>query len=596
MESINTPSPPNHHFSLREGQKTIYIAPIAVSDVETARYFSPLAVVLLLVRLGLRLWRKERWNHGDTWGVVSIVFIITRIVLSYLVLVWGSVMLLSPEYLKEHENDMTADDIRRLQTSGKVSIANRLALVSALWALKFMVLDFLWRIIRKLPYERRIMTTYIVALLATWTVAVIAGLVECRPFHGWWQVYPDPGNCVQANQWLITYEVGNMVTDAMLLALPFPLLFMARVPWEKRVRLCAVFSLGFFLLAICIVRMVQGLSHSGTRGQSQPQRAMWAAIETLFATIVACGPSMYCILRRGKERDTVTSASNNTFTQRAGGGAPRPPGSPNGSISISLSEGKDSVVSNGERILGIAELGGGIGATVGTPISRDESGGYYRPRPRARPRPLSEVSAVSALSVGPSHEEFMAQHEQANQARQASQAQQAHWDPTRRAMSLGGNISYGSSSNEGGSSSNRRNTMVNLGKRMSFGAKSKLAGLAGFHRDAPILDGEIIVPRRRGRRGSVMSSIWTHSSTPPGDLELLGRQKSKIEEEEVELEQEKFWIIDEERDTGTGDICGIMVQTTWTQFHEPDDEAENERREVEVEMGKVQEAERDICV
>ncbi|KAK6540186.1 hypothetical protein TWF694_009005 [Orbilia ellipsospora] len=226
---------------------------------------------------------------------------------------------MSPTQVEYFSKNPDSPQTKKIMLGGKLSVPSRICLVGGLWALKFVVLDFLWRIIKKLPYERRIMATYVFALAGSWIAATVALFFECQPISKWWQIDPYPGKCVQANRWLIIYEVGNLLTDTMLLALPFPILCMARVPWERRTRLFFVFSLGFFLIAVSIVRVIQGLSHS----HFQISRTLWAAVETLFATVVACTPSIYCILRRGREDSRKGSSTYNTYRNSAsssGGG------------------------------------------------------------------------------------------------------------------------------------------------------------------------------------------------------------------------------------------------------------------------------------
>ena len=155
------------------------------------------------------------------------------------------------------------------------------------------VLDLCRRMIRKIPREFTILYTFWTVLACTYAAATIAIFVECRPFERYWQLSPDPGECVKGNAWLLTYEVGNIITDAMLLALPFPLLFHAKTTLSKRLRLLSLFSLGFFLIAVSIVRMIQGNKNA----RIQLSRTMWASIETLFASVVAMVPALYILLR-----------------------------------------------------------------------------------------------------------------------------------------------------------------------------------------------------------------------------------------------------------------------------------------------------------
>ena len=162
------------------------------------------------------------------------------------------------------------------------------------------VLDLCYRMIRKLPYEFTVLYSFWAILFITYAAATVSIFVECRPFKLYWQLSPDPGECVQGNVWLLTYGIGNTVTDSMLLALPFPLLFQARTSTRKKAWLLTLFSLGFLLIGISVVRIIQGNRHA----HIQLSRVMWASIETLFASIVAMFPAIYVMLRPIKANES----------------------------------------------------------------------------------------------------------------------------------------------------------------------------------------------------------------------------------------------------------------------------------------------------
>lgn len=115
-----------------------------------------------------------------------------------------------------------------------------------LWCLKMAVFDLLARIISKMPYERYVVYGFWTLLFSTFIASVITVFVGCRPFERHWQIYPDPGDwygrirstteswadccSVVGNAWLITYETSNIVTDLMLMALPFTLICSVTIP------------------------------------------------------------------------------------------------------------------------------------------------------------------------------------------------------------------------------------------------------------------------------------------------------------------------------------------------------------------------------
>ncbi|KAK6351495.1 hypothetical protein TWF718_004655 [Orbilia javanica] len=262
-----------------------------------------IAFLLFMLRLGFRKYRQEKFNLGDLWTALAAVFMIVRVVCQHYILKYGTVTTITPE---ERANwDFTQDELDKIVLCSKLNLPGRFSLTTLLWCLKLTVLDFLRRIIRRMAWEKPIIWTFSIVLAITYIAASVSVFIECRPFELWWQVDPDPGPCVQGNLWLLTYEIGNMITDIMLIAVPFPLVFKAKIPLGRRLQLCALFSLGFFLVAICVPRLIQGTSQS----HIQLSRTMWASIETLFASIVAMVPTIYVLYRRGDESSYYLSST-----------------------------------------------------------------------------------------------------------------------------------------------------------------------------------------------------------------------------------------------------------------------------------------------
>ncbi|OAL53107.1 hypothetical protein IQ07DRAFT_609614 [Pyrenochaeta sp. DS3sAY3a] len=257
-----------------------------------------IAFALFFARLILRKVKGQRFNAGDYWTMSASVFLIPRVVVSHYILLYGTTTTLSNKDRANLEA-LGQEQLDWLVLNSKINLVSRATLISALWSLKMVVLDLCRRMIRKLPREYTVLYTFWSILAATYVAATIAIFVECRPFQRYWQLSPNPGECVKGNAWLITYEVGNIITDAMLLALPFPILFHAKTTLSKRLRLLSLFSIGFFLIAVSIVRMMQGTKNA----RIQLSRTMWASIETLFASIVAMVPAFY-VLMRPRSHDT----------------------------------------------------------------------------------------------------------------------------------------------------------------------------------------------------------------------------------------------------------------------------------------------------
>ncbi|UPX19714.1 uncharacterized protein EKO05_0009968 [Ascochyta rabiei] len=258
-----------------------------------------LAVALIALRIGLRLWRKQRLIRGDYWCLLAAVITITRLAANYFLLIYGSIRILSTEHrLQLHLEPEFGSSASEVVIGSKLVLVTRTLLTCLLWCLKMAVFDLLARIIAKMPYERVHVYGLWTVLSLTFVASVVTVFIGCRPFELHWQIYPDPGNCVIGNIWLITYEMSNIVTDLLLMALPFTLICSVTISTTQRLRVLFLFSIGIFLIAISIVRIVKG---KGSRVQSS--HTVWASLEVLLAVVVAVAPTIYA-LAHGRQEDS----------------------------------------------------------------------------------------------------------------------------------------------------------------------------------------------------------------------------------------------------------------------------------------------------
>jgi hypothetical protein len=99
--------------------------------------------------------------------------------------------------------------------------------------------------------------------------------------------------------WIYTYEISNIITDVLLMAVPFSLIMSVKIPIMQRLRILLLFSVGLLLISISIIRIMEG---RGSR--TQAGHTLWASLEVLFATIVAVTPTIYALARNTREETT----------------------------------------------------------------------------------------------------------------------------------------------------------------------------------------------------------------------------------------------------------------------------------------------------
>jgi uncharacterized membrane protein YhdT len=76
----------------------------------------------------------------------------------------------------------------------KIQVIGWSLYVAVLWLVKFALTVFYSRLTTGLQHlPARIRLAYII-LAVTYIATEMSILLSCRPFHGFWQIYPDPGS------------------------------------------------------------------------------------------------------------------------------------------------------------------------------------------------------------------------------------------------------------------------------------------------------------------------------------------------------------------------------------------------------------------
>ncbi|KAL4905497.1 hypothetical protein BDW74DRAFT_177865 [Aspergillus multicolor] len=124
-------------------------------------------------------------------------------------------------------------------------------------------------------------------------IEILFFAVWCRPFHAYWSYPPKSQQCsVYTNHAIIALSF-NVSTDLMIMAIPLPLLIKAKLSLSKKLTLCALFSLGAFVILCSILSKYYSIS--------QPYGMKWLdwyVREAATAVIVANMPQTWTLFRR----------------------------------------------------------------------------------------------------------------------------------------------------------------------------------------------------------------------------------------------------------------------------------------------------------
>ncbi|KAL2828175.1 hypothetical protein BDW59DRAFT_51238 [Aspergillus cavernicola] len=268
--------------------------------------FGFLAIVLMALRLFMRKYRNQDFILSDYLTMLCVVFILARSALTTVVLLWGN------NNMERPASELTDAEIYRRTVGSKMTLANRAVYNTYLWIQKGVVLLLCERILTGLPRPEMIVKGYWIVLIGSLVAVMGTTFGECRPSQLYWQVLPDPGDCVKANIQLVTLVALNITTDAMLILLPMPWLIRVRRPWMKRLQYIGLFSVGLLLIAIAIVRLPYYSSST-----AQVNRNTWGSVEEFFAAFVANVPTLFTLRKDpNKQKDEPSYVSDSTSRGR----------------------------------------------------------------------------------------------------------------------------------------------------------------------------------------------------------------------------------------------------------------------------------------
>ncbi|KAM7185647.1 hypothetical protein V8F20_011725 [Naviculisporaceae sp. PSN 640] len=184
------------------------------------------------------------------------------------------------------------------QIGSKIQISGWSTYSVLLWALKASLLVFYLRLTAGLGRSYRI-RIYIgfAFLLASFMVVVLNLYLACRPFHHYWQIFPNPGEVCQpaiSNQIVWTYFGMNVSTDLYLISIPVPMLFQANLKPLRKVGLIILFSGGLFVVACATLRCVLIVTDPVNGAQLA---GSWAVRESFIAVVTTNLPMIFPLIK-----------------------------------------------------------------------------------------------------------------------------------------------------------------------------------------------------------------------------------------------------------------------------------------------------------
>ncbi|KAL6862266.1 hypothetical protein J3F83DRAFT_745619 [Trichoderma novae-zelandiae] len=169
----------------------------------------------------------------------------------------------------------------------------------------------------------RIAVISVMAITTAYTLAaVLMTIFACKPIEKSWRK-TLPGVCVNSISIWYSTSVLNIVTDVLIIGLPLNEIRRLQLRLARKLLLCALFSLGVFVIACTVIRMITVSPQTTASDQTYYQAVSnsWTFVETNVGILCACLPIVWVPITRqilrflgfGEEDTTVTSKSGQTY-------------------------------------------------------------------------------------------------------------------------------------------------------------------------------------------------------------------------------------------------------------------------------------------
>ncbi|KAI1066940.1 hypothetical protein LB507_011373 [Fusarium sp. FIESC RH6] len=155
---------------------------------------------------------------------------------------------------------LTADELDQYIKGSKLQLAAWYAYTALIWCLKGTMLCFFSRMTIGTWHNVFVKSVSIISAVS-YAAVFLTITFGCFPYQHNWQVLPQPpSKCTLKMQNFLVTTVLNVLTDALILCIPLPLLWKLQVPLRKKLVIGLLLSSGAFVIAAAITRVVLTLS------------------------------------------------------------------------------------------------------------------------------------------------------------------------------------------------------------------------------------------------------------------------------------------------------------------------------------------------
>ncbi|CUS07961.1 unnamed protein product [Tuber aestivum] len=159
---------------------------------------------------------------------------------------------------------------------------------------KLSVLTFYRRVMGHHHWFKLATTAMMVFVVLTSGATVLVIFAHCQPISYFWDRSIPGGHCLDITILYYFNSASSIFADVVVTILPLPLTLRLELPKRQKFGLCAIFSLGGFVCATGVVRMIELPDPFGSKDITWDtvSTMLWYYTEASFIIIAACAPAL----------------------------------------------------------------------------------------------------------------------------------------------------------------------------------------------------------------------------------------------------------------------------------------------------------------
>ncbi|KAK5456025.1 hypothetical protein LTS15_005344 [Exophiala xenobiotica] len=271
---------------------TLCQAPIrddtAVTPIVTA-VSGLVAIVCVVLRVADRFPGKQKFQWADLCVVTSLLLAIPMAILEFY---------MSSDGFGKDVWTLPFDNITRIV---KFTWLTEIFYMCVIGFTKMALLLLYYKVFPTQPFRKLVIASMVVCALYIPTFALGIAL-HCIPISYTWTSWTGEttGHCMNLNAFAWAHAIINIVFDIWIIILPVPQLFQLNLGTRKKVHLILMFSIGFFITIVSIVRLTSLVKFANSVNPTYDNvpTAYWSVLEAFVSIICTCLPAIRSLLRK----------------------------------------------------------------------------------------------------------------------------------------------------------------------------------------------------------------------------------------------------------------------------------------------------------